>query len=881
MIGRDLVAALFLALGLSLASLIGPVAMSASAPGPVDVVVYGGTPSGVIAAVSAARHGAGVVLIEPTDTVGGTMSNGLGATDIGDQRTIGGISAEFFDGIAAWYKGLGVTARWHFQPHVAALVFEHMLSSAGVAVVRDAALEPDGVVTDGSTIVAIQTSAGTFEGTVFIDASYGGDLMAAAGVSYVIGRESMTTYGESAAGVRPSATVMSFSGPVPDYLSSVSAPGPVGSGDDRVQAANFRMCFSTDLATQIPFIEPADYDATLYGVVADYLASFPSPSLSDVLTLYSTVEHMYDVNDHGPMSSALPGLDWGWSDGSAVDRLAIEQMHATYDRGLVWFLLSDPSVPATIRDELAGYGWCATEWTDNAYFPKALYVRESRRMVGNTVMSQADVSASAIGTTAIGIGSYKIDSHLVTRWMDGSQIKVEGSMFLTQTDYPIPYEIMLPPQSEADNLVVSVTVSASHVAWASLRMEPHFMVMGEAAGTAAAMAVAAGQKVQSIPVTDIRAALRQQGTVLPGTPVTLDLTADSNTSAGDATTVTVSAADIFGGPTPDNEGTLHFSTSDPQATVPSDTPISGSDATVAITFRTPGAHQVVVTDLGRPNLRASASITVAPGPTVALTLDAPDSVIAGASVFMAVKPVDAFGNLTSGYGATIHFSTSDPQATVPPDTFVSGSYAIAKFRFRTADTQQIVATDVHDPTVQGTTSITVQAGPTSPFTDIGSSSFYADILWLYDSGITSGCSDERFCPDDPVTRGQMAAFLDRALHLPSTATDYFTDDDGTTFEGNINRLAASGITKGCSPTLFCPTDHVTRGQMAAFLDRAFGLPVTATDSFTDDDGTTFEGNINRLAASGITKGCGPTTYCPTAEVTRGQMAAFLHRVLGS
>ena len=168
-----------------------------------------------------------------------------------------------------------------------------------------------------------------------------------------------------------------------------------------------------------------------------------------------------------------------------------------------------------------------------------------------------------------------------------------------------------------------------------------------------------------------------------------------------------------------------------------------------------------------------------------------------------------------------------------------------------------------------------------PFGDLFLSSFYADILWLYDSGITSGCSDERFCPDDPVTRGQMAAFLDRALHLPSTATDYFTDDDGTTFEGNINRLAASGITKGCSPTLFCPTDHVTRGQMAAFLDRAFGLPVTATDSFTDDDGTTFEGNINRLAASGITKGCGPTTYCPTAEVTRGQMAAFLHRVLGS
>ncbi len=165
------------------------------------------------------------------------------------------------------------------------------------------------------------------------------------------------------------------------------------------------------------------------------------------------------------------------------------------------------------------------------------------------------------------------------------------------------------------------------------------------------------------------------------------------------------------------------------------------------------------------------------------------------------------------------------------------------------------------------------------FNDIGFLTFRPDILWLANSGITTGCGAGLFCPDDPVTRGQMAAFLDRALHLSSTATDFFTDDDGTTFEGNINRLAASGITKGCSATLFCSTDTVTRGQMAAFLDRAFHLPVTTVDSFTDDDGTTFEGNINRLAASGITKGCGPTTFCPTAEVTRGQMAAFLHRAL--
>ena len=165
------------------------------------------------------------------------------------------------------------------------------------------------------------------------------------------------------------------------------------------------------------------------------------------------------------------------------------------------------------------------------------------------------------------------------------------------------------------------------------------------------------------------------------------------------------------------------------------------------------------------------------------------------------------------------------------------------------------------------------------FDDLGASTFRSDIIWLADSGITTGCSAGLFCPNDSVTRGQMAAFLDRALHLPGTTTDYFTDDNGTTFEGNINRLAAAGITSGCGPGLFCPTATVKRDQMASFLARAFNLPATATDYFSDDTGNTHEGNINRLAASGITKGCSPTTYCPKAEVTRGQMAAFLHRAL--
>ena len=170
--------------------------------------------------------------------------------------------------------------------------------------------------------------------------------------------------------------------------------------------------------------------------------------------------------------------------------------------------------------------------------------------------------------------------------------------------------------------------------------------------------------------------------------------------------------------------------------------------------------------------------------------------------------------------------------------------------------------------------------PDFPLVDARFSIFDADIQWLFYSGITKGCSDERFCPDDPVTRGQMAAFLDRALHLAPSATDYFTDDNASIFEADINALAAAAITKGCTATTFCPTADVTRGQMAAFLVRALGLPGTTTDYFTDDNGTTFESDINRLAAAGITKGCTATTFCPDLNVTRGQMAAFLHRALG-
>ena len=237
---------------------------------------------------------------------------------------------------------------------------------------------------------------------------------------------------------------------------------------------------------------------------------------------------------------------------------------------------------------------------------------------------------------------------------------------------------------------------------------------------------------------------------------------------------------------------------------------------------------------------------------------------------------------------TIEFSQGgDVSSTYHVDSDADGAFVKGAFYWMLIGTSPMTATiTVHDPAdksgcIDAVDTLIVPSGWTSPFTDIKGHTFEADIIWLYESGITKGCSATRFCPDDGVARGQMAAFLVRALDLPATATDYFSDDESSTFEGDINRLAAAGITKGCTATTFCPKAIITRGQMAAFLVRALELPITATDFFTDDQTSGFHADINRLAAANVTKGCTATTFCPEATVTRGQMAAFLHRGLGS
>jgi len=654
---------------------------------PIDVLVYGGTPGGIIAAVAAARAGADVAVIEPSTHVGGMMSNGLSWTDRGDVGVIGGIVDEFFDRTQA-LEG-SVRGRFAFQPSTAEAVFKQMLSEAGVTVYYGERLaEGAGAVTkSGTRITAIRLESGpTLAAHVFIDASYEGDLMARAGVSHRIGRESADEYAEPLAGVRPPEVIMTVP-PGLDPGFPLSAPGPVGSADDRIQDSHYRLCLSTNPANQAPFPQPAGYDPARYDINVEYwsqlAASGQSPTLHWAMHADLLVKSKWDLNEFALLSLGLPGANYDYPEASYAERASIDAYHRDYQQGFLYFLANDPSVPPALQDQVNAFGLCADEFTDNANWPRLLYLRESRRMVGRHVLTQHDVGTLRSKPDIIGMASYRLDSHAVSRWIDDQgRLVAEGSFGAggVSQRWAIPYRSITPERAQSSNLLVPVTASASHVSFSSLRMEPSYMIMGQAAGTAAAMAAASGSDVQDLSVSALQNALKATGSVL--------------------------------------------------------------------------------TDPG----------------------------------------------------------------------------------------------------------------------DIGTSTFYSHIVWAYFEGIIAPCGPGKFCPTQAVTRAMMADFLVPALDLPPASQDYFTDDNGHPSEDNINRVAEAGITLGCTTTTYCPSATVTRAQMASFLTRAWDLPPTSQDFFTDDETfTSHEDDINSIAAVGITTGCTPTTYCPGKTVTRGEMMAFVHR----
>ncbi|SDK18604.1 FAD dependent oxidoreductase [Pedobacter sp. ok626] len=502
-----------------------------------DVVVYGGTPSGIAAAVAAARENKSVVLIEPLPIVGGMMSGGLSFSDSNQmyRETLGGLFEEFHQRIEKLYQERGVklgykvaekdTKVWTYEPHVAEKVFQAMLKEANVRILLKESLNFAEV--KNSTIYMIQMHSGVkISGKVFIDASYEGDLMAAAKVTYRIGRESSAELGESLGGAAyPKKPVMVPSldkhrKPLP--LISGTIVTPEGEGDHRIMTYSFRFCFTEDSVNRVPFDRPKDYNPARYELFRRFYKEFPKNGIP--FDLYPIPGNKLDGNNSisGQLSIGLVGENWDYPGAGPKRRKMIWNDHESYTKGLFYFLTTDSGVPEHVRNRMKRLGYARDEFVNNGHFPPVLYVREARRMVGTYFLTQTDVLEKTEKIDAIGVGSFPIDSHDCQRIAtpDGGFIN-EGTIFPDKTriarrgiPYQIPYGAIVPKKAECTNLLVPVCLSSSHVAFSSLRVEPTWIVLGESAGIAAALALEANVAVQDINVEKLKARLASRHQIL-------------------------------------------------------------------------------------------------------------------------------------------------------------------------------------------------------------------------------------------------------------------------------------------------------------------------------------------------------------------------------
>ncbi|GAB3858268.1 FAD-dependent oxidoreductase [Dactylosporangium cerinum] len=503
----------------------------ATAAGPVitaDLVVYGATPGGLAAAVQFRRSGGTAVVVEAGTHVGGMTTAGLGATDTGNTAAIGGLSHEFYRRVYGRYNGTPVTAtspaRFTFEPHVAAAVFTDLLTEAGVTVHVGRPLAT--VTRAGNRIVELSTQDGqVYRGLMYVDASYEGDLLAKAGVASTVGREGNAQYGESINGVqlrdkhqftKAVDPYVTPGNPASGLLPGVSAAtlAPNGTADGRIQAYNFRMCL-TKAADRVPFPRPDGYDAGRYALLLRYIeAGYTGPFFNAV----SVGGGKTDSNNDGAFSTDDIGMNTAYPTASFAARDTIVAEHRTYQQGLMWFLSNDTRVPAAIRSATAAWGLAADEFGGTGHWPPQLYVREARRMVSAYVMTEHNCRGAAPVADSVGLASYTMDSHNCQRLVVGSGTtavaKNEGDV---QVGVPGPYQIsyrsIVPVEAQCANLLVPVCLSASHIAYGSIRMEPVFMVLGQSAAVAARLALTAGSNVpvQQVSVATLQSQLRALG----------------------------------------------------------------------------------------------------------------------------------------------------------------------------------------------------------------------------------------------------------------------------------------------------------------------------------------------------------------------------------
>ena len=514
------------------------------------LVVYGATPAGIAAAVQARADGVGAVLIEPSDRIGGLTSGGLGQTDIGSKDAFGGLSRMFYRDIkrhyaesSAWkfqkrsdYRSNGQSewrdgedAMWTFEPSAALCVLRRWVADAGVELVLGERLDrsPGGVRKSNGRITSIRMESGReFAGEVFVDATYEGDLMAAAGVSYAVGRESNETYGETLNGNQPGEGYHNFAPGVDPYVRrgdrssgllpgiDPSPAGRVGDGDSRVQAYCFRMCLTDCPENRIPFAKPKGYDERAYELLfRNYEAGEKGlPWINSPMPNRKT-----DTNNRGAVSSDFIGGNWSYPEASYEERERIAAAHLRWQQGLMWTLANHPRIPAHVRREVSRWGTCRDEFQEAGRdgWQRQLYVREARRMIGETVMTERHCRGLETVTRPVAMAAYGMDSHHVRRYVaaDGS-VRNEGDVEVHVEPYPIDYGAIVPRRGECENLLVPVCVSSSHIAFGSIRMEPVFFALGQAAGAAAAISLADGCAVQCVDYARLRRSLETCGQVL-------------------------------------------------------------------------------------------------------------------------------------------------------------------------------------------------------------------------------------------------------------------------------------------------------------------------------------------------------------------------------
>jgi hypothetical protein len=527
------------------------------ANGRADVIVYGCTSAAITAAAQTKRMGKSVIMVCPEKHLGGLTAGGLGWTDSGNKTVIGGLAREFYHRVwlhyekpAAWRwqrreeygnKGQGTEANdrtgrtmWIFEPHVAERIYEEWMRELKIPIHRDHWLDrgPGGVTKDKSgRITKIKmTNGATYQGRAFIDATYEGDLMAAAGVDYHVGREAKATYGEEWNGVqvgvlhhrhhfgavpKPISPYVIPGDPASGILPRISAepPGEYGAADKKVQAYCFRTCLTRVNENRVPFPKPAGYDARQYELL---LRVFEAGWREHFGKFDPIPNGKTDTNNHGPFSFDNIGRSWDYPEATYERRKEIIQEHVTYQQGVLYFTANDPRVPAEVRNEMAKWGLAKDEFLDNNNWPHQIYVREARRMVGRYVMTESELVKRRPTPESVGMGSYTIDSHNIQRYITPEgYVQNEGDIGVsTKGPYQISYGSLVPKAGQAPNLLVPVCLSSSHIAYGSIRMEPVFMILGQSAATAAVLAIDGKIAVQDVPYDRLRARLLADGQVL-------------------------------------------------------------------------------------------------------------------------------------------------------------------------------------------------------------------------------------------------------------------------------------------------------------------------------------------------------------------------------